>query len=283
MILLDRSTVVNKLHEMELEHGIRIIFAVEAGSRAWGYAHEGSDIDVRFVYIQLPWEKSISSTLDTVRFMGLVKMPVGAVTHNIAMDITGFELRKFVQKLTASDMTMYETLHSPNVIAIGKMFYDHLIDVAEYYRNNHTLYNASIDQAKRHLYIDGKNRKGDTVTAKSLLLGLRFTLIAKTLSEFLRFEPRVGNLIRLNNLDWIEAAVVWLTSNRSASAEMLLENEHAESIVEFYGAVRKQCPAPSGKRNHDMAVADEHHGFISQKVIMHNEIMGVLHLDSGVK
>lgn len=283
MIQLDRNTVINKLHEMEREHGVRIILAVEAGSRAWGYAHEGSDIDIRFVYIQLPWAKPISNTLDMLRFMGLVKMPVGEVSHNITMDITGFELRKFVQKLTASDMTMYETLHSPNVIAVGQTFYKHLVEVAKTYRNNHTLYNASIDQAKRHLYIDGKNRKGDTVTAKSLLLGLRFTLIAKTLSERLCFEPRVDNLIWLNQLDWVEAAIAWLTSNRSASAEMLLENEHATSIIEFYHAVRKQCPAPKGKRNHDMSVADAEYGFINQKVIMHNEVMGVMHLAPGAK
>ena len=45
------ETILNKLKEIEEKENINIILAVEAGSRAWGFASKDSDYDVRFVYI----------------------------------------------------------------------------------------------------------------------------------------------------------------------------------------------------------------------------------------
>ena len=44
--------IKNKLKEIEEKENIRILFAVESGSRAWGFASPDSDYDVRFVYVE---------------------------------------------------------------------------------------------------------------------------------------------------------------------------------------------------------------------------------------
>ena len=44
------KTIRNKLTEIEKTHGITILYAVESGSRAWGFESTDSDYDVRFIY-----------------------------------------------------------------------------------------------------------------------------------------------------------------------------------------------------------------------------------------
>jgi predicted nucleotidyltransferase len=52
--MIDQSAYDEALRRLALaeqEHGVRVVFAVESGSRAWGFASPDSDYDVRFIYI----------------------------------------------------------------------------------------------------------------------------------------------------------------------------------------------------------------------------------------
>ncbi len=44
--------VLLKLREIEEKENIRVLHAVESGSRAWGFASPDSDYDVRFIYVR---------------------------------------------------------------------------------------------------------------------------------------------------------------------------------------------------------------------------------------
>lgn len=44
--------IKDKLDEIERTESVRILHAVESGSRAWGFASPDSDYDVRFVYVR---------------------------------------------------------------------------------------------------------------------------------------------------------------------------------------------------------------------------------------
>ena len=43
--------VRNALAQVEAERNVRVLFACESGSRAWGFASRDSDSDVRFLYV----------------------------------------------------------------------------------------------------------------------------------------------------------------------------------------------------------------------------------------
>ncbi len=45
MILVPR-----KLREIEAKYDVEVLWAVESGSRAWGFESPDSDFDVRFIY-----------------------------------------------------------------------------------------------------------------------------------------------------------------------------------------------------------------------------------------
>ena len=50
------AEIAQQLTRMEALHEVRILLAIESGSRAWGFASPNSDWDVRFIYApRLPW------------------------------------------------------------------------------------------------------------------------------------------------------------------------------------------------------------------------------------
>lgn len=97
--------IKNKLTEIEKEYNIKILLAVESGSRAWGFASPDSDYDVRFIYVR-PKENYLK--LETMR--DVIELPI-----NDELDINGWDLQKSLRLLYKSNPTLFEWLSSPIV------------------------------------------------------------------------------------------------------------------------------------------------------------------------
>ena len=46
-----KANILQRLADIESKYDVKILLAVESGSRAWGFASKDSDYDVRFVYV----------------------------------------------------------------------------------------------------------------------------------------------------------------------------------------------------------------------------------------
>lgn len=96
-----------RLERVEQEHDVRVLFAVESGSRAWGFASPNSDFDVRFIYAHSrDWYLSVN--LEEQR-------DVIAYETVDEIDLNGWDLRKTLKLLWNSNPSCVEWLQSPVV------------------------------------------------------------------------------------------------------------------------------------------------------------------------
>lgn len=94
-----------KLNEIETEYGVRILYAVESGSRAWGFASQDSDYDVRFIYVGAMRDYA---RIDPCR--DVIELPI-----ENDLDVNGWDLIKALVLFRKSNPPLMEWLYSPIV------------------------------------------------------------------------------------------------------------------------------------------------------------------------
>ena len=94
--------VRNALAQVEAERNVRVLFACESGSRAWGFASRDGDYDVRFLYVHR---------------RDVIEQPIAN-----DLDVSGWELRKALRLLRKSNPPLLEWLKSPVVYRHDPVF-----------------------------------------------------------------------------------------------------------------------------------------------------------------
>jgi len=94
-----------RLAEIEQVEVVRILYACESGSRAWGFPSADSDYDVRFIYAHPPeWYLSLETRRD------VIERPLDG-----DLDISGWDIRKALNLFRRSNPPLLEWLQSPVV------------------------------------------------------------------------------------------------------------------------------------------------------------------------
>jgi uncharacterized protein len=95
--------IQEELQKIELQEQVRIVYACESGSRAWGFPSKDSDYDVRFIYVRpMEWYLSIFEKRD------VIERPISNM-----LDINGWDLKKALFLFRKSNPPLLEWLQSP--------------------------------------------------------------------------------------------------------------------------------------------------------------------------
>ena len=98
-----RQEIQESLDEIEEKYDVKILLAVESGSRAWGFASPDSDYDVRFIYMHRPEEYL---RVDPMR--DVIEWQLDEV-----LDINGWDVRKALSAYGRGNPNVMEWANSP--------------------------------------------------------------------------------------------------------------------------------------------------------------------------
>lgn len=129
--------ILDGLDRIEKHFGVRILYACESGSRAWGFASPDSDYDVRFIYARrqsdyLTVFDDMRDVIDGIDLAGAPELPPGQWRSTTddptpetngplrdltggALDFSGWDVRKALLQGYKSNPSLHEWLSSPVV------------------------------------------------------------------------------------------------------------------------------------------------------------------------
>ncbi|WP_051215664.1 nucleotidyltransferase domain-containing protein [Granulicoccus phenolivorans] len=114
------AEVMRRLAGVRAEYGVAIPWAIESGSRAWGFPSPDSDYDCRFFYV-----RSVPDHVTPWQPRDVIETPVDAV-----FDVNGWDLAKAVRLAAGGNATVAEWLSSPFVYDGDPEFREALLSLA---------------------------------------------------------------------------------------------------------------------------------------------------------
>ena len=118
---LTRETIQARLKEVGKEHHIRILYACESGSRAWGFESQDSDYDIRFLYV-----RNVEDYITVEAPRDVIEIPADDV-----WDMNGWDLAKALKLLVKGNSNLLEWLRSPIQYIENPQFCQALLDLAK--------------------------------------------------------------------------------------------------------------------------------------------------------
>ncbi|WP_052226936.1 nucleotidyltransferase domain-containing protein [Microbacterium mangrovi] len=115
------ADIDERLQDVARTHDVRIPWAIESGSRAWGFPSPDSDYDCRFIYVRHP-----SAYLTLWRVRDVIETPLDHI-----FDVNGWDLAKAVRLIAKGNVAAIEWLQSPIVYSGDEGFRDRLLALGD--------------------------------------------------------------------------------------------------------------------------------------------------------
>ena len=95
--------IMTELNTIAVDNDVTILFAIESGSRSWGFPSPDSDYDVRFIYAHnKDWYLQVFEQKDVIE-----------LEINAELDINGWDLKKALALAAKGNAVVFEWLNSP--------------------------------------------------------------------------------------------------------------------------------------------------------------------------
>jgi uncharacterized protein len=211
---ITEGVITDSLIRLQRETGVRILYACEAGSRAWEFASKDSDYDIRFLYV---WPKQhylrIDNPQDTIERM------------EGDLDLAGWDIYKALRLFRKSNPPLLEWLFSPVIYAEKTPQIARLRDLARAsYSSSAVFYHYSRMASRNYRqYIDNKLKTGDKeVPLKKYLYVVR-PMVALLYVEQHRQLPPTSFLETLKQVEIdtdIRKAILELVGKKQAGYEL---------------------------------------------------------------
>lgn len=176
-----KDLIKDQLKEIEEKFQVKILYAVESGSRAWGFPSQDSDFDVRFIYIHRPeWYLSIDPQGGGVK-KDVIELPI-----NDLLDISGWEVTKALRLFRKSNPSLLEWMRSPILYYQASGFIEQLrgleSEVFDCKASLHHYINMAKNNYRAYL-------QGPEVKIKKYFYALRPVLACKWIKEYNTAPP----------------------------------------------------------------------------------------------
>ena len=160
-----RHKILDRLFDMEDKYNVKVLFAIESGSRAWGFESKNSDYDVRFIFKRrLGYYLQVNG--DKEQFPDVIE------DRGEVLDLEGWDIRKALHLMGKCNPALYEWMRSP-ITYVTTSNHAYLQNASEMFFNPATMVHHYRSMAKDNFrdYL-----QGDEVQHKRYLYVIRALL-----------------------------------------------------------------------------------------------------------
>jgi len=221
---------------------VKILYACESGSRAWGFESADSDYDVRFIYVH---NRDWYLQIDAERQRDVIELPIDNL-----LDINGWDLKKALNLFAKSNPVLLEWLNSPIVYQQNDTFIHEMRELIPIYFSPQKTFYHYLHMAK------GNYREyltGEKVRWKKYLYVLRPLLAIKWILKFktpipMQFSDLVNSCLQEKN---VREAVEHLLFLKQSSSEgthgkpIPILNQWIEQTLMECESIQPEKPIPN--------------------------------------
>lgn len=175
------ETILKSLLKIEQDYNVKILYAVESGSRAWEFPSKDSDYDVRFIYVHKKEDYLTIDQMGIGKKRDVIELPI-----NDLLDITGWELTKALRLFRKSNPPLMEWLRSGIVYYQAYSTIDKMKEISkDLFAPNSCLHhylNMASNNFREYL-------EGNEVRIKKYFYVLRPVLAARWIEKYNDFPP----------------------------------------------------------------------------------------------